>query len=148
LTFSVDGINHLTYNPPIKNQYTWPFDAEQYILLNVAIEPSVLANFVQSTMEVDYVRVYQQGALEIKTETKEPMIQLFPNPVTDHLIIKNTENTVGSKVTVYTILGQELNSFILDTTQTILDVSHYQNGIYFIQINTKSGIQTNKFVKK
>ena len=148
LTFSVDGINHLTYNPPIKNQYTWPFDAEQYILLNVAIEPSVLANFVQSTMEVDYVRVYQQGALDIKMEPKEPMIQLFPNPVTDHLIIKNTENTVGSKVTVYTILGQELNSFVLDTTETILDVSHYQNGIYFIQINTKSGIQTNKFVKK
>jgi hypothetical protein len=99
-------------------------------------------------MEVDYVRVYQQGALDIKMEPKEPMIQLFPNPVTDHLIIKNTENTVGSKVTVYTILGQELNSFVLDTTETILDVSHYQNGIYFIQINTKSGIQTNKFVKK
>ena len=63
ITFSVDGINHLTYNPSIKNQYTWPFDAEQYILLNVAIEPSVSNNFVQSTMEVDYVRVYQEAAL-------------------------------------------------------------------------------------
>ncbi len=29
ITFSVDGINHLTYNPPIKTQYSWPFDAEQ-----------------------------------------------------------------------------------------------------------------------
>ena len=59
ITFSVDGVNHLTYNPSVKNQYTWPFNAEQYILLNVAIEPSVSANFIQSTMEVDYVRVYQ-----------------------------------------------------------------------------------------
>jgi len=56
ITFSVDGINHLTYNPTIKNQYTWPFNAEQYILLNVAIEPSVTAGFVQSAMDVDYVR--------------------------------------------------------------------------------------------
>lgn len=60
ITFSVNGINHLSYHPAIKNQYTWPFDAEQYILLNVAIEPSVTQNFVQSTMEIDYVRVYQE----------------------------------------------------------------------------------------
>ena len=44
-------------------------------------------------MEVDYVRVYQQGALDVKTESKEPRFQLFPNPVTDQLIIKNTENS-------------------------------------------------------
>jgi beta-glucanase (GH16 family) len=61
VVFSVDGINHLTYNPSVKNQYTWPFDAEQYILLNVAIEPSVTNSFVQSAMEVDYVRVYQKS---------------------------------------------------------------------------------------
>ncbi|MFY7964955.1 MAG: family 16 glycosylhydrolase [Chitinophagaceae bacterium] len=61
IVFSVDGINHLTYNPSVKNQYTWPFDAEQYILLNVAIEPSVTNSFVQSAMEVDYVRVYQKS---------------------------------------------------------------------------------------
>ncbi len=63
IIFSVDGINHFTYNPAIKNQYTWPFDAEQYLLLNVAIEPSVTASFMQSAMEIDYVRVYQQNSL-------------------------------------------------------------------------------------
>ena len=99
-------------------------------------------------MEVDYVRVYQQGALDLKTESKEPMFQLFPNPVTDQLIIKNTENTIGSTIKVYSILGQELKSFVLDTTETILDVSNYQNGIYFVQINTNLGIQNYKFIKK
>ncbi|MFY8129183.1 MAG: family 16 glycosylhydrolase [Chitinophagaceae bacterium] len=62
ITFSVDGINHFSYNPSTKNIYTWPFDAEQYLLLNVAIEPRVTSGFVQSAMEVDYVRVYQQGS--------------------------------------------------------------------------------------
>ena len=62
IIFSVDGINHFTYNPAIKNQYTWPFDKEQYLLLNVAIEPSVIASFMQSTMEIDYVRVYQENS--------------------------------------------------------------------------------------
>jgi beta-glucanase (GH16 family) len=59
VTFSVDGVAHLVYNPAIKNAYSWPFDAEQYILLNVAMQPTIDSNFTQSAMEIDYVRVYQ-----------------------------------------------------------------------------------------
>jgi beta-glucanase (GH16 family) len=59
MVFSVDNVVHYTYNPPVKNASTWPFDAEQYILLNVAIQSNIISNFTQSAMEVDYVRVYQ-----------------------------------------------------------------------------------------
>ena len=59
MIFSVDGIIHYTYNPEIKNSDTWPYDAEQYILLNIAIEPSIAPNFTQDAMEIDYIRVYQ-----------------------------------------------------------------------------------------
>ena len=59
MVFSVDGIVHYTYNPAVKDASTWPFDAEQYIILNVAMQPSIDPSFTQSTMEVDYVRVYQ-----------------------------------------------------------------------------------------
>ena len=148
LTFSVDGINHLTYNPTVKNQYTWPFDAEQYILLNVAIEPSVTTSFVQSTMEIDYVRVYQQTSLGNNNITKEKELVLFPNPTSDKLNLRIAENHIGNRVTIFSVLGQELNSYILNTEETILDVSHYQNGIYLLKINTNSDIQTYKFVKK
>ena len=148
LTFSVDGINHLTYNPTVKNQYTWPFDAEQYILLNVAIEPSVTTSFVQSTMEIDYVRVYQQTSLGNNNITKEKELVLFPNPTSDKLNLRIAENQIGNRVTIFSVLGQELNSYILNTEETILDVSHYQNGIYLLKINTNSDIQSYKFVKK
>jgi beta-glucanase (GH16 family) len=59
MVFSVDNVVHYTYNPPVKNASTWPFDAEQYILLNLAIQSSIISNFTQAAMEVDYVRVYQ-----------------------------------------------------------------------------------------
>jgi beta-glucanase (GH16 family) len=59
MVFSVDNVVHYTYNPTIKNASTWPFDAEQYLLLNIAIEPSIYSNFTQAAMEIDYVRVYQ-----------------------------------------------------------------------------------------
>lgn len=59
MIFSVDGKVHYTYNPTDKTDQTWPFDGEQYLLLNVAIQPSISVNFTQAAMEIDYVRIYQ-----------------------------------------------------------------------------------------
>jgi beta-glucanase (GH16 family) len=62
MIFSVDGNPHYTYAPNDKNASTWPFDADQYLLLNFAIEPSIADSFNQGEMEVDYVRVYAPNA--------------------------------------------------------------------------------------
>ena len=59
MVFSVDGVEHYTYNPTVKNANTWPFDAEQYLLLNFAIQGNIAGSFTQGAMEVDYIRVYQ-----------------------------------------------------------------------------------------
>jgi beta-glucanase (GH16 family) len=59
MIFSVDGLTHYTYNPEVKDASTWPYDAPQYFLLNIAIEPGVASNFIESTMDIDYVRVYE-----------------------------------------------------------------------------------------
>ena len=147
MIFSVDNVVHYVYNPAVKNASTWPFDAEQYLLLNVAIQSSIATNFVQSAMEVDYVRIFQQGSLATENTTKPKDLFLFPNPATDKLNLKISENQIGNQVTIYSILGQELNSYILNTEETILDVTNYQNGIYLLKINTNSGIQTYKFIK-
>lgn len=63
MIFAVDGVVHYKYNPSTKNSNTWPFDAKQFIILNVAMGGgfggAIDPNFSQSTMEIDYVRVYQ-----------------------------------------------------------------------------------------
>jgi len=62
MVFSVDGNVHYTYKPPIKDGDTWPYDAPQFIILNIAMGSSwfdIDPNFTQSSMEIDYVRVYQ-----------------------------------------------------------------------------------------
>ena len=58
MVFAVNGVEHYTYNPVVKDANTWPFDVDQFLLLNVAIESGIDANFVASAMEVDYVRIY------------------------------------------------------------------------------------------
>ena len=63
IEFSVDDQVFYTYNPIEKNANNWPFDKEQFIILNIAMGGSLGGNistdFNQGTMEIDYVRVYQ-----------------------------------------------------------------------------------------
>ena len=63
MVFSVDDVVHYTYNPSIKDSDTWPFTANQFIILNIAIGGNmggaIDPNFTQSSMLIDYVRVYQ-----------------------------------------------------------------------------------------
>ncbi len=147
ITFSVNGINHLSYNPTIKNQYTWPFDAEQYLLLNIAIEPSVTQNFIQSTMEIDYVRVYQENVSSTAAIIISPKIKLFPNPVTDELTIISSENT-NATAEIYSILGQKLYSCVLNDENTNINFFNFQSGIYLVLLASETGIKTYKVIKK
>lgn len=63
MDFYVDNTLFYTYNPSNKNSNTWPFDADQFILLNIAmggtLGGNIASDFNQAVMEIDYVRVYQ-----------------------------------------------------------------------------------------
>ncbi|WP_372773886.1 family 16 glycosylhydrolase [Mangrovibacterium sp.] len=63
ISFLVDDEVYYTYAPDTKDADTWPFDANQFIILNVAMGGSlggeIDASFTEATMEIDYVRVYQ-----------------------------------------------------------------------------------------
>lgn len=62
IVFSVDGKQHYRYAPASKNDENWPYYAKQFLILNVAMGGSwfdIDPDFVESTMEIDYVRIYQ-----------------------------------------------------------------------------------------
>ena len=62
IIFSVDGVEHYRYAPSVKNSDTWPYNAEQYLIFNVAMQGNIASNFTESAMEIDYVRVYAENA--------------------------------------------------------------------------------------
>ena len=147
MIFSVDDIVHYIYNPAVKNANTWPFNEQQYFLLNIAIEPGVAANFTQSSMEVDYIRVYQENLLSTPDQNNLNDLIVYPNPVTANLTIQITNDLMGTKAKIYSILGQEVGSISLNEIKNSIDVAHFQNGIYFIKLENETGIKTFKFVK-
>jgi beta-glucanase (GH16 family) len=65
IRWAVDGVQYHRYVNPRSGTAAWPFDAPQYLLLNIAIG-GVLGGTVDDrifpvSMEIDHVRVYQPG---------------------------------------------------------------------------------------
>lgn len=72
ISFLLDGVIYYTYNPAVKDDSTWPFDKEQYLLLNIALggfSGTIPSDFVQTSMLVDYVRVYQNTTPDTQAPT-------------------------------------------------------------------------------
>jgi beta-glucanase (GH16 family) len=81
MVFSVDDVVHYVYKPTEYNDATWPFDKEQFILLNIAVEPSIASNFTESSMDIQYVRVYQEQPVSNVENVEMAPLRIAPNPV-------------------------------------------------------------------
>ncbi len=64
MIFSIDDIPFYTYKPTNKTAATWPFNANQFIIINIAMGGNfggpIDAAVTSAKMEVDYVRVYEE----------------------------------------------------------------------------------------
>lgn len=72
ISFLLDGVEYWTYNPSNKTARNWPFDKEQYLLLNIAmggVAGAIPSNFTQAAMVIDYVRVYQNTTPDTQKPT-------------------------------------------------------------------------------
>jgi len=65
IRFGIDGKTHFTYVNPGTGSRQWPFDAPQFLILNIAIGGDLGGPVDDSIfpiqMEIDYVRVYQKA---------------------------------------------------------------------------------------
>lgn len=148
MVFSVDDVVHYTYEPQEQNQETWPFDEEQYLLLNIAIEPSIDPTFTESAMEIDYVRVYQESAVSSSDMMPKPKITFSPNPTSSRLTLESPAEAVGSSLIIYDAQGRVVQSKSIESERMTLDVSHWPRGMYFLQQGKNGRKQTFTLVKQ
>lgn len=142
IEFQVDGTTHYTYNPTVKNNDTWPFDKDHYFLFNVAIQPSITTtNFTESSLEVDYIRVYQESTMSQEEVSKLEQIKLYPNPAKTEVYLKNSE--LISKYSIYNHLGQLIQHKKL--LEPKINVKDLPVGLYFLEVVDE---HQNKLIKK
>ena len=78
-----------------------------------------------------------------EAESKNENIAIYPNP-TDGMINISAHNI--SEVRVYNMVGQEVETFVTDENQCIIDMSNYNDGVYFVRIKTEDEIITKKII--
>ncbi|NGP75320.1 glycoside hydrolase family 16 protein [Balneolaceae bacterium YR4-1] len=74
ITFKIDGTAFYSYEPSVKNDQTWPYNDDFFIIMNIAMggnwgsdaqyesggmKNGIDPNLNQARMEIDYIRVYK-----------------------------------------------------------------------------------------
>lgn len=140
ITFLIDGVGFYTYNPAVKNDDTWPFYLKQYLLLNIAMGGNggaIDPNFSQSSMVIDYVRVYQNTTASTE-DIFANKFSVYPNPSSDVLNIRTNEPI--DKVELYNTIGQ----LIVAKKTTNINISSINIGVYILKIYSGKRIVTKK----
>ncbi|RMG69565.1 MAG: glycosyl hydrolase family protein [Bacteroidetes bacterium] len=151
LVFAVDDNVHFTYQPPVRDSATWPFDAPMYLLLNTAILPSIDPAFTENVMEIDYVRLYQRTPATSLGDPLLPSLQAYPNPVHDWLHLSVPALGLPSlSLNVYDLAGRQLWSgeYPVREGEVRLPVGELPSGMYLLQWQQAGARQTLRFVKE
>jgi len=79
-------------------------------------------------------------------------IELYPNPVSDILIINIPEFSVNNslKLEIFNTIGKVVNSKTIKKITSEINLTSFSNGIYFVKITDNKGtvISTKKIIKK
>jgi hypothetical protein len=137
IVFSVDNIVHYTYKPAVKDDRTWPFDKDQYLILNVAVLSSILPGFTESPLIMDYIRIYQDSTITNIEPVDTGKTGYFPNPFDDELSIHLGEIPQKAvDLRVYDIDSRLVKTYIFaENTEkiTLNNLGDLPGGTYLIQ---------------
>jgi beta-glucanase (GH16 family) len=151
MVFAVDDKVHYTYKPDVYNEQTWPFDKDQFILLNVAIQSSISTSFTSSAMEIDYVRVYQRDESASLTTSAQPKLLHYPNPIHNNLTVRlpKTPNQ-GVQVHMYAVDGRDVTPQQIrfeENNLVLSELGFLPSGVYYLTIS-QNGVHHNLKVLK
>lgn len=78
-------------------------------------------------------------------EEYERVINSYPNPFEDEIIIEGVQN--GDVVKLYTMSGKIVHVSIIENNVQRIDVHEIRPGIYFLEINSSGAIYRSKVIK-
>ena len=85
------------------------------------------------------------GSTSIEEMQGNTSVQMYPNPTSGKLSIES-EILKISTIQLFDIFGRNVISFQL--SETMLDISYLPAGVYFVKIQTESGVITQKVIKE
>ncbi len=144
LVFFVDSMETYAYKPSTQTAENWPFTKDQYILLNVAVLSSVAQNFDTARMQVDFVRVYQEGQKTASSHS-DPHALLghpYPNPCSGKLNIKDCLGSLPQQnFSIWSSTGALIQKGIAHASKPNIALEHLDPGLYFLMFESGAKYQ-------
>lgn len=81
-------------------------------------------------------------------EQQELKLSLYPNPAEDKITIEDAGETIGSKLAIGNIEGQQLISRQIAEPKMKIDISNLPCGVYFVRLTSDRTVQVVKFIKQ
>ncbi|MEN4762105.1 choice-of-anchor J domain-containing protein [Chryseobacterium sp. C39-AII1] len=123
------------------HQYTYNLNAYAGQNIYIAIRCTSQDQF---GFAIDDFKVVGNSVLSTNDiSSREKSISVYPNPTTDYLTINSEEKI--DKAEVFDASGRKIN---VNFTDNKADVRNLQKGAYIINIETKAGKTSSKFIKK
>jgi len=121
-------------------------------LLNVAIESVIDPNFTESTLEVDYVRIFQENTVSTISVEENSITRFYPNPVVNELniILPEIEGAIV-EVEIFSTSGSRIkssNCLVIEEVATITNLNTLVAGVYLAVYQVKGKNYILKFVKE
>ena len=117
------------------------YDTTTGIIISILINQNPAQAFQVSIQLLSTLINYPIGLTENTIIDK--LITVYPNPTNGLVHIEIPDQTIAN-IKVYNMQGQ----IIKETTESLLDLSSYSNGMYFLKAQTKKGIYSYKLIKQ
>ncbi len=75
-------------------------------------------------------------------------VEIFPNPTSDFLFIKNLENQNNMEISIYNMLGQEFQNNTITNYSNSINVQNLPKGTYLIKVQDGEKQHSQLFVKQ
>jgi CubicO group peptidase (beta-lactamase class C family) len=119
--------------------------SQNLVWLRMGDEPtSSLVPFLLNDQIWNYVNDLSCSTSIIEENFNSEQIKLYPNPANKQITISVNQGRLG-KVQIYNQIGQKMTEFDCNSASKSLDISGFENGLYFL-IFPEKGI-TLKFIK-
>ncbi len=155
-TMTVDGVLVLQLDSLISTSFTVPIGAVQgKTLLRVRSRSAGSANdsltvcdyFGSGEIEDYYVTITSPAGINKVTGITN-QVTVYPNPANTiiNLSISQFDNEKVNNLEIYNIVGECVHREIATSSNCQINVADLLSGVYFIKLNTRQGICTQKFI--
>jgi uncharacterized delta-60 repeat protein len=148
IRYNVDGTLDNTFGLSGLVQVEFPnIDARAESLVLQNDGKIVVAGYSQTinTNYTAFVRLSSGLPVDIDERTSKPSTQIYPNPTTHYLTIRDNHGPIGS-VRFFDIYGKEIHPRCAQSDKSQWDLSSLSSGNYFLQITIGDDITCHPFM--